>query len=121
MHNYHDVTKVACPRRTSPTRTANRCIAGVWPCCPYLEQSDLYEQYNFDEPWDSPNNLQVAQQMPEVFRCPSCPFTPGGNLTNYVVIVGDPSQLPPQSLFLPNHWTKFGAGHRRNQQHDYGD
>ena len=25
---------------------------------PFLEQSDLYSQYNFNEPWDSPENLR---------------------------------------------------------------
>ena len=38
---------------------------------PYLEQSSagpLYEQYKFDEPWDSENNRKVIAKMPAVFR-----------------------------------------------------
>ena len=106
MHNYHDVNG-CLPAAYIADKDGKPLHSWRVALLPYLERSDLYERYNFNEPWDSPNNLQVAQQMPEVFRCPSCPFTPGGNLANYVVVVGDPSQLPPQSLFLPNHWTKL--------------
>ncbi|MBN1588041.1 MAG: DUF1559 domain-containing protein [Pirellulales bacterium] len=59
---------------------------------PYLEQSDLYEEFKLDEPWDSPHNLAVAKEScPTVFRCPSVP-TRGPNddpsSTNYAMIVG---------------------------------
>jgi beta-lactamase regulating signal transducer with metallopeptidase domain len=37
---------------------------------PYLEQPALYEQYHFDEPWDSEGNKGVLAQMPAVFRHP---------------------------------------------------
>jgi prepilin-type processing-associated H-X9-DG protein len=104
MHNYHDVHK-GFP--AAYVADANGKPLHSWRVAllPYLGRSDLYERYNFNEPWDSPNNQQVAQRMPDVFRCPDAP--PGGNLTNYVVIIGDPSQQPMQSLFLPNHWTQL--------------
>lgn len=35
---------------------------------PYLGQRNLYEQFRLDEPWDSPHNLPLAAQMPDVFR-----------------------------------------------------
>ena len=106
MHNYHDVYK-GFPAAYIADENGKPLHSWRVALLPYLEQQHLYEQYNFNEPWDSPNNLQVAQQMPEVFRCPDAPSAPGSNLTNYVVIVGDPSQKPIQSLFLPNHWTNF--------------
>ena len=37
---------------------------------PYLEEQDLYEQYNLNEPWDSPNNRRLLMQSPEYFRAP---------------------------------------------------
>jgi uncharacterized protein DUF1559 len=34
---------------------------------PFLEQRELYEQYDFDEPWDGPNNRKLLAQRPSVF------------------------------------------------------
>ena len=38
---------------------------------PFIEQQNLHDMYNFDEPWDSENNLKVAKHMPELFRNPA--------------------------------------------------
>lgn len=35
---------------------------------PYLGHSNLYDQFNLDEPWDSANNLPLLELMPDVFR-----------------------------------------------------
>lgn len=35
---------------------------------PYLEQLPLYNQFHFDEPWDSEHNMPLIAQMPRVFR-----------------------------------------------------
>jgi ABC-type antimicrobial peptide transport system permease subunit len=32
---------------------------------PFLEADLVYRQYNFDEPWDGPNNRLLMAQMPE--------------------------------------------------------
>ena len=40
---------------------------------PFLEQSRIYEQYKFDEPWNSPNNMAVTSQAVPVYCCPSSP------------------------------------------------
>jgi hypothetical protein len=37
----------------------------------YLEPSGLYWRFHLDEPWDSPHNLTLVTQMPEVFACPA--------------------------------------------------
>jgi prepilin-type processing-associated H-X9-DG protein len=56
---------------------------------PYVEQKPLYDRYNFDEPWDGPNNSQLAALMPPVFGCPSDAATvPGGTTTSYAAITG---------------------------------
>lgn len=58
---------------------------------PFLEQQNLYNMYKFDEPWDSQNNLRVAEMMPRVYQCPSA--VSGGRFTDYMVITG------PETLF----------------------
>jgi len=37
---------------------------------PYLEQQELFGQFHLDEPWDSPHNLPLVEQMPYVYRAP---------------------------------------------------
>ena len=59
---------------------------------PQLGYQSLYDAFHLDEPWDSPHNLALAAQMPEVFRCPSLP---GGraSVTGYQVVVGPKPEL----------------------------
>ena len=54
---------------------------------PYLDEQWLYDMYDFDEPWDSPANADVAASMPGVFRCAE-DSTIGANVTSYMMIVG---------------------------------
>lgn len=54
---------------------------------PFLGHQSLYEQYDFNEPWDGPNNGRLAASMPPVYACPS-----GSNLgqgfTSYAAVAG---------------------------------
>ena len=58
---------------------------------PFMEQNNLYEQFHLDEPWDSPHNLTLADQMPEVFKHPGLKLKK--NQTAYVAPVGKDSIL----------------------------
>lgn len=51
---------------------------------PLIGHGDLYLEYQFDQPWDSPQNLQVAKKMPEVFRS----WQDNPNMTSVKMIVG---------------------------------
>jgi hypothetical protein len=53
---------------------------------PFLEQGDLYAQYHFDEPWDSPHNRLLASKAPPFYRCRS--DSADASETSYVMIVG---------------------------------
>ena len=58
---------------------------------PYLSEDDLYNRYNFHEPWDGPNNKKLLKHRPYVYACPSDDenfLTPGATSTNYVAVVG---------------------------------
>ena len=54
---------------------------------PYLEQNDLYKEYNFDEPWDGPNNRKLASRMPRMYALHGEEH-PGNTTTNYLAVVG---------------------------------
>ena len=70
---------------------------------PYLVRSELYDAYNFEEPWNGPNNEQLAEQSVKTYsradrlgyglETPNefmCPATRGERrtTTDYVAIVG---------------------------------
>lgn len=55
---------------------------------PYLDHKWLYDQYDFDEPWDGPANLALADLMPDVYRCPSDIGPGDAPETSYAMVVG---------------------------------
>ena len=67
FHNFHD-TQGFFPA------PATFCDAGGKPLLswrvailPYLERSDLFDRFHLDEPWDSPHNLKLAEEMPDIY------------------------------------------------------
>ncbi len=72
---------------------------------PFLGRPDLYDQYDFDEPWDSPNNRMVSDTMIPVFQCPSAPANVPWE-TNYVMVVG------PETVAFEN--SAIGVGEIRD-------
>lgn len=63
---------------------------------PFLEETKLYEQYDFSEPWDSPKNAAVAAKIVDVYRDPA---RPGDEpLTGYAAIVGKEALFTPESV-----------------------
>ena len=86
MHNYHDA--FGCfPPAYVPDENGQPMHSWRVLVLPYLEQKPLYDQYNFDEPWDSPQNLALANLVPPVFQCPSDTLV-GPSETSYLMIVG---------------------------------
>jgi hypothetical protein len=53
---------------------------------PYLENDELFRQFNLDEPWDSPQNIPLLSKMPSVYS----PLAP---------IDGNPPLVPYTTLF----------------------
>ena len=60
---------------------------------PYLEQQWLYDLYDFNKPWDSPENSALAGMMPSCYRCPS-ESDPSAQETSYRVVVGPGTMFP---------------------------
>jgi len=44
---------------------------------PFIEYGDLHDRFNLDEPWNSPNNIQLLAEMPDVYVCPAVDLSPG--------------------------------------------
>ena len=60
---------------------------------PFLEQQQLYAQYDFSQPWDAPANAALGPAMPDVFRCPA--DSSRSPYTSYLAVVGDKAAWPP--------------------------
>lgn len=86
FHNYHDTYKTFPPAYI-PDANGKPMHSWRTLILPFLEQGYLYEQYDFNEPWDSPVNIAVANSMIPTYTCPSSP-NPNTSETNYMVITG---------------------------------
>jgi prepilin-type processing-associated H-X9-DG protein len=63
---------------------------------PFLGETALYNKYNFNEPWNGPNNSKLALQMPDAYRCPSHSHDRAvkSNETQYFAVVDPQSAWP---------------------------
>lgn len=65
LHNYHDAY------RTFPAvNKDNKGLSWRVHILPFIEQKALYDQFNLNEPWDSPTNKALLAQMPPDFASP---------------------------------------------------
>lgn len=65
---------------------------------PFLGPNELslYRRYNFNEPWNGPNNSKLAVQIPDVYRCPSHVDAKGAGAaeTSYLAVVDSKTGWP---------------------------
>jgi hypothetical protein len=80
------------PAAAITDKSGTRLLSWRVAILPQLGYQSLYDAFHLNEPWDSPHNIALAVQMPEVFRCPSLP---GGraSFTGYQVVVGPKPDL----------------------------
>ena len=77
---------------------------------PYLGYRDLFDQYDFSQPWDTAKNLRLLDKMPSVYHDPIHGDKPG-RFTHYAALVGGgpgPKLLgrnwPIKSAFSTSGW-----------------
>jgi len=63
---------------------------------PYLGRMDLYDMYDFHEPWDGPKNRKLLKTR-SPYTCPFAAYnnTPELALTNFVAVVGEKTFWQP--------------------------
>jgi hypothetical protein len=69
----------------------------------------LYNQYHFDEPWDSPNNQKLLSEMPHFYASPGKNPANAKGLTYYQVLVG------PRTAFERNQKITFAGLNKLNK------
>jgi hypothetical protein len=90
MHNYQQ-TYGSFPPAATYDEAGKPLLSWRVLILPYLEHATLYNQFRLNEPWDSPHNKPLSDQVVAVFACPSGNLAPG--LTTYKVVVD------PRSMF----------------------
>jgi hypothetical protein len=100
LHNYHEAYGSLPPAYVADAM--GRPMHG-WRVLilPFIEQTPLYNQYNFAEPWNGPNNIALLGRMPLIFSCPSRSTGPTP-FTKFAAIAG------PGTMFPGEHPVKFG-------------
>lgn len=102
LQNYHDAHG-AFPPAFIPDQDGKPMHSWRVLLLPYLEQKRLYDQYNFQEPWNGPNNSRLLASGPPAiyeYQCPSDPRAGrlAGAWTSYVVVVGPRTAWPGSQM-----------------------
>lgn len=67
---------------------------------PYLGEDALYAQYDFKQPWDGTNNIDLFDQCPDIFVSPAT-LTPGSQESSYMLITGQGTLFPSSGPLRP--------------------
>lgn len=81
MLNYHDTFKTFPPAYI-PAEDGTPMHSWRVLILPFIEESYLHDQYDFNESWDSPANFGLSSYQPAIYTCPSDP----NSLCSYFVI-----------------------------------
>lgn len=95
LQGYHDA--FGCfPPAAIVDRQGRPMLSWRVAILPYLgsAQQQQYSKFRLDEPWDSPHNLALVNDCPDVYACPSDPDMKPG-MTGYQVAVGADTLFPP--------------------------
>ncbi len=60
---------------------------------PQLGQEELYQAYDFTEPWNGTHNRKLHDRIVDVYRCPKNKQS-DSTVTTYVAVVGDETMWP---------------------------
>ena len=97
LHNYHAKYDHIPPAVVMGGRSNKAPHSWRVELLPELGEDELYKSYNFDEPWDGPNNIKLVERMPAVFRHPAAKKKGA----SYLAITG------PGTMFEGDAGTKF--------------
>ena len=108
MHNYHDAHK-RFPAAASCDAQGRPLLSWRVQVLPFIEGGrKLYDQFHLDEPWDSPHNRKLIDQMPALYRSPLSKRMEKG-YTSYLVPVGKDTVFPPGGKGTPIEDIKDGT------------
>ena len=90
LHDYHDLYG-SLPPACVTDENGEPMHSWRVLILPFMEHQPLYDKYDFDEPWNGPNNSKLLHPMPRVYACPA---NGGSTFTSYVAVVGPATAWP---------------------------
>lgn len=93
MHTFHTVHAQLpvgeSPRENYPIkyRDGNPLLSWRVHLLPFLDAEPLYNKFKLDEPWDSPHNVQLLDEIPDTYK--SLDYQGQENKTNILGLSGD--------------------------------
>ncbi len=110
LHNYH-VVKGSFPLAASRDVAGRPLLSWRVHLLPWLGETELYQKFRLDQPWDSPHNRALIAHMPAVFHTPGAaqdgrtrmvaPMAPGTPLAaSRPVALNDFTDGPDQTILL---------------------
>lgn len=85
LHNYHASMK-SFPPAGIGDRDGKPLLSWRVAILPYIEEFQLYKEFDLNQPWDHPTNKKLISRMPRVFMVPGAETKDGE--THYRVLVG---------------------------------
>lgn len=107
LHNYESTYQVLPPgylHKPDPGGSGANHMGFAWGLMilPQLEQSSLYNQFNFNIPIFDPTQLTAREQHLSVFLCPSDPFSEGA------FVVRDDTASPVEQYATASYAANWG-------------
>jgi hypothetical protein len=97
MHMYHDQYK-HFPPQAIRSKEGKPLLSWRVAILPFVEQTQLYQQFHLDEPWDSEHNKKLIEKMPAYFASPHLgDALKLKGMTSYLV----PLTRQPPAVFTP--------------------
>ncbi|PQO35349.1 DUF1559 domain-containing protein [Blastopirellula marina] len=93
LHNYHDVYGCFPPPYVADEQGRPMHSWRVL-ILPYIEAQDVYDRYDFDEPWDGPNNILLIHERPISFENARLSYE-DDSTTTYQAITGPGTCFDP--------------------------
>jgi Protein of unknown function (DUF1559) len=87
LHTYHD-TYGSFPPAYVADENGKPMHSWRVLLLPFMEEQPIYNQYDFSEAWDGPNNIRLAPMISHLYGCPSDATSGLPSQTSYVVVTG---------------------------------
>lgn len=93
FHNHHD-TFQKFPDEAVRDNAREPLLSWRVKLLPFVGERALFDRFRMDEPWDSPHNRELIEEMPNVYKVPGINLKPGH--TTYIGVVGTGTLFDPE-------------------------